>query len=70
MTMTGTEFVGHIVRHIPDKNFKMVGYFGIFTNRCKKENLEYINAALPSLDQLPEYKNLPSNYRDKLIAFT
>lgn len=37
VTLSTQEFIARIVRHIPDKYFKQVRYFGIFANRVRTE---------------------------------
>jgi len=42
LKLLGHEFLLLICRHIPDKHFKMISYFGIFANRCRKETIAII----------------------------
>lgn len=37
ITLQTQEFIARIIRHIPDKYFKQVRYFGIFANRVRTE---------------------------------
>jgi hypothetical protein len=40
------EFIGKLVRHIPDKHHRMIRYSGLFANRTKKEKLALVRAAI------------------------
>lgn len=35
-TMTVEEFIGRVIRHIPEENFKMIRYYGVYSRRMKK----------------------------------
>jgi hypothetical protein len=37
ITMKVDTFIGRLIQHIPDKHFPMIGYAGLFANRCKKK---------------------------------
>ena len=37
-TIPASDFIKLLIRHIPDKDFKMVRYFGIYANKSKKYN--------------------------------
>ncbi|MFC1566533.1 IS91 family transposase [bacterium] len=37
ITLSTTDFIKRLIRHIPDKNFKQIRYFGIFANRVKSK---------------------------------
>jgi hypothetical protein len=40
------EFIGKLVRHIPEKHHRMIRYAGIFASRVKQEALGLVQAAL------------------------
>lgn len=42
-TITAEEFIGKLVRHVPDRQFKMVRYYGIYSRRKKNNSLEIFN---------------------------
>ena len=46
-TMPVLAFIGRLIRHVPDKHFKMVRYSGIFAPRWKGRYLEQARRALP-----------------------
>jgi hypothetical protein len=45
-TLPVLAFIGRLIRHIPDKNFKMVRHAGLFAPRWKGRHLEQARAAL------------------------
>lgn len=45
-TLPVLAFLARLIRHIPDKHFKMVRYAGLFANRWKARNLELAKKAL------------------------
>ena len=45
-TLPVLAFIGRLIRHIPDKHFKMVRYAGIFATRWKARYLEQAHRAL------------------------
>lgn len=42
-TVTVEEFIGRLVRHIPDENFKTIRYYGVYSRRIKKQSKEKIS---------------------------
>jgi hypothetical protein len=56
------EFIGRLVRHIPEKHFKMIRYYGFYANRVKNRYLEllapYVIAlfGLAALTFSPDYR--------------
>jgi hypothetical protein len=45
-TLRVLAFIGRLIRHIPDKHFKMVRYAGLFATRWKARYLEQARVAL------------------------
>jgi hypothetical protein len=45
-TLPVLAFIGRLIRHIPDKHFKMVRYSGLFATRCRSRNLTLARRAL------------------------
>jgi hypothetical protein len=45
-TLPVLAFIGRLIRHIPDKNFKMVRHAGLFAPRWKSRHLDQARAAL------------------------
>ena len=46
MTIKVHTFIGRLIRHIPDKHFRMIRYAGLFSNRWKKQYLSKARIAL------------------------
>jgi Putative transposase/Transposase zinc-binding domain len=61
-------FLGRLIRHIPDKHFKMIRYAGIFAPRWKARYLEQARAALqqPAPVTVPATSSLP--WRERRLA--
>lgn len=53
-TLAVEEFIARLVRHIPDKNFRQIRYYGIYANRAKTHELVKARAIL----KLTERKRL------------
>lgn len=49
MTMDIMTFIGHLVRHIPEKGFQMIRYAGIYANARKKKCFKLIADTLTQL---------------------
>lgn len=58
------EFIARLIRHIPDKNFKTIRYYGIYASRSHK--LMSTCKLLISKEKLPFYKSL-TKWRNLLI---
>lgn len=54
VTMTIDEFIRAILRHIPDRNFRMVRFYGIYSNRLRK----IAKAALVLKDTLASFQEI------------
>jgi Putative transposase len=46
MTLTSEEFIGRFVNHIPDKNFRMIRYYGFLANRMRGTLLPLVHQLL------------------------
>ena len=55
MTLKVHTFIGRLIRHIPDKNFPMIRYAGLFSNRWKKQ---YLSRARIILNQSDTHNDL------------
>jgi hypothetical protein len=63
------EFIGRLVRHIPEKNHRMIRYAGLFANCVKKEMLARARSVL--LDCLPVYVEKPvRSWRERIWEWT
>lgn len=69
-TLPVLAFIGRLIRHIPDKHFKMVRYAGLFASRWKARNLEQARTALGQVSPSePSPSTLPSqlSWRERQI---
>jgi hypothetical protein len=61
-TLPVLAFIGRLIRHIPDKNFKMVRHAGLFAPRWKARYLAQARAALgPSIQAAPSMQQAVSS---------
>ena len=51
MTVKVHTFIGRLIRHIPDKQFPMIRYAGLFSNRWKQRYLSQARVALNRSEQ-------------------
>jgi hypothetical protein len=64
------EFIGKLVRHIPEKHHRMIRYAGIFAGRVKREKLGLVMAALGE-GCLPVHAPKPvRSWRERMIEWT
>ena len=63
-TVTAEEFIGLLIRHIPDWNLKYVRYWGFFANRCKAIYMPLIKNLWQNSQQKIPY--IPIYYADRL----
>lgn len=61
------EFIGLLLQHIPNKNFRMIYYYWIFSNRCKKKYLKIINTHYNTSPKMPR---IGRNFRERIFMFT
>lgn len=70
LEMPVAEFIGRLVRHIPEKNYRMIRYAGLFANRVKKKMLGKVQAAIGE-GSLPIYAPRPvRSWRERMIEWT
>ena len=46
ITMSVFEFIASIIRHIPDRNFRMIRYYGFLSNRTRGKMLPLVYKAI------------------------
>lgn len=69
LTMPVLEFIGKLVRHIPEKHHRMIRYSGLFASRVKAEKLSLVWAALEE-GGLPIYAPRPvRSWRERMIEW-
>jgi len=66
-TLPVLEFLGRLLRHVPDKHFRMVRHYGVFANRVRTRTLERARA---SLRQAPSPRPPAPTWRDRAKART
>jgi hypothetical protein len=66
VVMDKYEFIHNVIKHIPDKNFKMVRYFGIHARRAKKA----VHIAMEKLGLLVKYVIKPFSWRKNVKEYT
>jgi hypothetical protein len=64
---TTIEFMEYLLQHIPNKNFHMIYYYWIFSNRCKKKYLKIINTYYNNTPKIPR---IARNFRERMFIFT
>lgn len=63
-TVTAEQFIGLLMRHIPDKHLKYIRYWGLFANRCKQRYLRFISTLQTNKTIRPRY--VPRSYGERL----
>lgn len=48
MWLAGTEFLRRYLRHVVSRGFHRVRHYGFLANRCRRHNLQRIQALLPT----------------------
>lgn len=66
IVMDKYEFIHNVIKHIPDKNFKMIRYFGIHARRAKKA----VRIAMEKLGLVVKYIIKPFSWRKKVKEHT
>ena len=58
MTLTIFEFIARLIRHIPDKNYRMIRYYGFLSNRVRGKLLPIVHKLIGNSPQKPYQKPL------------
>jgi len=66
IVMDKFEFIHNVIKHIPDKHFKMVRYFGIHARRAKKN----IREVMEKLGLVVNYVIKPFSWRKNIKQYT
>lgn len=61
------EFMGLLLQHIPNKNFRMIYYYWAFANRSKKKFLNIIHRFFK---QEPKKQFIPKSFAERIFLFT
>lgn len=62
MTLPVEEFIGRLIQHIPDQNYRTIRHSGIFANRV---STRLLSIARTLLNQTPKPKPVPLCFRDR-----
>ncbi len=63
MALEGEIFIERFVKHVPEKHFRMINYYGFLANRVRTEKLKLVYALLGQEDK----DSKPISYRQLLI---
>ena len=66
VVMNKYEFIHNVIKHIPDKHFKMVRYYGIHSRRSKKS----VHMAMEKLGLLVKYFIKKFSWRKNVSEYT
>ena len=73
-TVSAEEFIGRIIRHIPEKHFRMIRYYGIYANCVKNQLMPILLYQISILFSIARLKFSPSeqpqNWRERIIQLT
>ena len=65
VTLSVDEFIGRLIRHIPEKHFRMVRYYGFYSTRVRTELLPIIKSALGIVKESFAFK--PVKWRERIF---
>lgn len=74
ITLPVKEFITRLIRHIPDKNFRQIRYYGLYANRSRGNNLLIARTVLCLAKGKPikildwRYRRMLQNGYDPLIC--
>jgi hypothetical protein len=66
VTLSVDEFIGRLIRHIPEKHFRMVRHYGFYSNRTRTELLPIIKSALSIVEESFTFK--PIKWRERIFS--
>ena len=74
ITLSVEEFIGRLIRHIPEKNFRMIRYYGLYANAVKNKLLPILFYQISVLYGVARLEfapsNQPSNWRHRITKLT
>jgi hypothetical protein len=69
-----SEFIGRLIRHIPEKNFRMIRYYGIYANCVKNSFWDLLVYQIAKLFTVAKLvfapKKILNNWRDRIADST
>jgi hypothetical protein len=69
--LTIEEFLIRLIRHIPEKNFRMIRYYGIYANRIRTKLCEFLTPQIIALFGIAQLTFEPvKTWRERMIELT
>lgn len=73
-TVSAEEFIGRLIRHIPEENFRMIRYYGIYANAVKNRLMPILLYQISILYTIARLTfspdEQPQNWRERMIRLT
>lgn len=74
ITLSVEEFIGRLIRHIPEKNFRLIRYYGLYASAVKNKLLPILICQISILFGVANLKfspnQQPSNWRERIMRST
>jgi len=70
LTLSVDEFIGRLVRHIPEKNFRMIRYYGLYANAVKNKLIPILSYQIFILYGYAKLVFSPNNWRERMKRLT
>jgi Putative transposase len=71
ITLPVEEFLIRLIRHIPEKNFRMIRYYGIYANRVRTETTKLLIPQIIALFGLAELTYEPAKtWRERMLEYS
>jgi hypothetical protein len=74
ITLAVEEFIKRLIRHIPEKNFRMIRYYGIYANRIRTDIIKFLSFQITALFGMAKILYGPEKeaktWRERVIAST
>jgi hypothetical protein len=71
LTLSVEEFLGRLIRHIPEKNFRMIRYYGIYANAVRNKLIPILIPQIAALYTMAELTYEPKKtWRELITAST
>lgn len=73
-TVSVEEFISRIIRHIPNKNFRMIRHYGFYANCARNKTMPMLKYQILLLFKASEFifspKDQPKNWRERIKKLT
>lgn len=74
ITLPVDEFIKRLIRHIPEKNFRMIRYYGIYANRVRTAAIKFLSIQIIALFGIAKILYAPEQqaktWRERMLAST